>query len=390
VHQDTVLTSPARFRVVACARRFGKTMLGVMAITHRALRGERCWWLAPTHAQGQDVWRELKAATRELQGWMYINNSERRMEFPGGGVIEVKTANHPDNLRGKGLYFAVLDEAAFMDVRVWSEVVRPMLLTTEGDALFLSTPYGQNWFWTLYQRGLDPLADEWASFRYTIYDAPHIPPDEIESVRLESSERVWQQEFLAEFLADAGAVFRRVRDVMTLDPAAQVPKPDTRYVFGVDWGRDNDFTAIAVVDATAGKLVALDRFNQIGYTVQRERLKAMARHWQPKVIWAEANSIGTVNIENLQREGLPVRPFMTTARSKQPLIDNFAAAIEKHEIAMIADDVLQHELVSYQLDRLPGGGYRYSAPSGGHDDTVIAAALAWHGATSGGTEWLLL
>jgi hypothetical protein len=36
------------------------------------------------------------------------------------------------------------------------------------------------------------------------------------------------------------------------------------------------------------------------------------------------------------------------------------------------------------MERLPGGGYRYSAPSGAHDDTVIATALAWHGVKQGG------
>ena len=79
-----------------------------------------------------------------------------------------------------------------------------------------------------------------------------------------------------------------------------------------------------------------------------------------------------------------MRPFATTARSKAPLIEGLALAIERGELALLNDPVLVGELASYTLEQLPGGGYRYSAPSGSHDDTVIATALAWHGVINGG------
>jgi hypothetical protein len=84
-------------------------------------------------------------------------------------------------------------------------------------------------------------------------------------------------------------------------------------------------------------------------------------------------------------EGLPVRPFTTTHQSKAPLIDALALAVERREIALLPDAVMLNELVAYTLERLPGGGYRYTAPAGGHDDTVIALALAWHGARYSGS-----
>jgi len=104
------------------------------------------------------------------------------------------------------------------------------------------------------------------------------------------------------------------------------------------------------------------------------------------VVWAEENSIGAVNIEALQTEGLPMRPFQTTARSKTPLIEGLALALERGEIALLPDPVLLQELAAYSIERLPGGGYRYGAPPGLHDDTVIATALAWHGVRYGGVR----
>ncbi|MEM6529560.1 MAG: hypothetical protein AAF653_14780, partial [Chloroflexota bacterium] len=59
INQRRIAQCPARFRVVACGRRFGKTHLGKWLTIERALRGETCWWLTPTYAMAGDVWREL-------------------------------------------------------------------------------------------------------------------------------------------------------------------------------------------------------------------------------------------------------------------------------------------------------------------------------------------
>lgn len=75
--------------------------------------------------------------------------------------------------------------------------------------------------------------------------------------------------------------------------------------------------------------------------------------------------------------------FQTTAQSKGPLIDSLALAFEKAEISVLNDPVLMGELQAYTLERLPSGRFRYGAPEGMHDDTVIALALAWHGVMSG-------
>ena len=380
--QARILRHPARFRVVACGRRFGKTELGKIAIIERALRGQICWWLAPTRAMASDVWRDCKRLLSPLAG-TDVNNTERRITLPGGGVLAVRSTHYPDNLRGAGLDFAVLDEAAFMQARVWSEVVRPMLLERQGGALFLSTPFGRNWFWGVYQQGRDPDVPEWAAFHHPSADNPLVKPPELAAIRRNTPERVYREEYLAAFIEDAGQVFRGITEAATAPMDAR-PVAGQRYVMGVDWGRDGDYTAITVLDADAARMVALERFTGVGYHLQRGRLAALCERWQPAVIWAEANSIGSVNIEELQREGLPVRPFTTTARSKAPLIEGLALAVERADIALQPHPVLLDELAAYTLERLPGGGFRYSAPSGGHDDTVISTALAWHGAQQGG------
>ncbi len=380
--QQQILRSRARYRVVACGRRFGKTETGKIAITEQALRGAACWWLAPTYQMASDVWRDLRRVFIGVPG-AAVTAAERRIDLPGGGFVAVRSTHLPDNLRGAGLDFAVLDEAAFMEPGVWAEVVRPMLLERRGAALFLSTPFGRNWFWQVYQLGQDPAEPDWQAFHYTSTANPLVSAAEFAAIQRTTPERVFREEYLAEFIEDAGQVFRGIQEAATA-PLNLPRSDDHRYVMGVDWGRDGDYTAIAVLDATTAQLVALERFTGVGYALQRGRLAALCERWRPGVIWAEANSIGSVNIEELQRAGLPVRPFTTTARSKPPLIESLALAIERGDVALLPDPVLLGELAAYTIERLHGGGFRYSAPAGAHDDTVIALALAWHGAAQGG------
>ena len=376
--QAQVMDHPARFKVVTCGRRWGKTELGIQSILYAAIRdNKRCWWLAPTKQMASQVWRDLKRAIEPLNGTS-IDETERRIDLPAGGMIAVRSAYHPDNLRGEGLDFVVLDEAAYLHPNLWNAVIRPMLITSRGGALFLSTPKGRNWYYDLFNLGQDPEHEDWQSFQFPTSDNPLIHPAELENARQANPERVWNTEYLAQFSDDIGQVFRGISDAVAEGQLAG-PQPGHTYVAGVDWGRDKDYTAIAIIDVTQGKMTALDRFNQVGWELQRDRLKSLVQRWNPQIIWAEANSIGEPNIEALLQEGLPVRPFLTTGKTKSPLIESLALAIERNDIALLNDPVLLAELANYSLERLPSGAWRYGAPAGGHDDTVIATALAWYG-----------
>jgi phage terminase large subunit-like protein len=381
--QIEILSHPARFKVVACGRRFGKTETGKILMIERALAGSVCWWISPTYRMADDVWRSLKTT---LDGaWSDKSEDMRRIDLPGGGVIRVQSGHDPDALRGAGLDLAVLDEAAFLHPDVWHAAIRPALADRRGEALFLSTPNGRNWFWGLYMLGQNATHTQWQSWRFPTVANPLIDPAEIDAARDLLPERLYKQEYEAEFLADAGAVFRNVETAATIDPG-EAPDPDELYVFGVDWGRDNDYSCIAVLASKTRRLVALDRFNDIGWTLQRGRLAALYQKWRPDVIWAEANSIGGPNIEALQAEGLPVNAFTTSATSKPVLIESLALAIERDELALLRDPVLLGELQAYTVERLPSGRFRYTAPPGAHDDTVIAAALAWYGVSHSSTS----
>jgi len=376
--------STARFRVLAAGRRWGKTRLGVSECLGIASEGGRAWWVAPSYKMGAVGWRPLANLGARLGG--EVRRGDRQVLLPCGGEVAVRSADDPQSLRGEGLDFVVLDECAFISEPAWSEALRPALSDRLGGALFISTPKGRNWFWRLWTQGQDTAQDELRSWRFPTSTNPYIAASEIEAARGLLPDRTFRQEYLAEFLEDAGAVFRNIRPCLHHEHTEPGRHRDHRVVAGVDWGKHLDFTSISVVCSECRLELALDRFNRIDYAFQRERLKALVEHWRVADILAESNAMGEPVIEQLQRDGMPVRGFQTTGTSKQPLIESLALAFERSEVLWIDNEVATLELEAYEMQPLRSGRMQYSAPEGLHDDTVIARALANHARLSAATS----
>lgn len=379
--QARVLAEAGRFNVMACGRRFGKTLLGVERASRAALDGYPVGWFAPSYKDSGEAWRQL---VRTL-GPVIASKSEteKRLELVTGGLIEVWTMKDPHSSgRSRKYKLAIIDEAAKVPKLeiAWTESIRPTLSDYRGGAWFLSTPKGRNYFWRLFNMATQ--YDNWRAWQMPTAANPFIHPDEIEDARQQLPQSAFAQEYLAEFTDDAGAVFRNVRGCVDDSLPLAEPQPDRRYYGGLDWAQMADFTVIAVVDDT-GALVALDRFNQVAWAIQYGRVKAMTDRWGIVTGYAELNSIGSPNLEQLQAQRLSQwRGFTTTNDTKAEIIQALALAFERGEIRIPNDPVLIAELESFEANRLPSGKWRYSAPDGMHDDTVIALALAWHGATA--------
>jgi len=184
---------------------------------------------------------------------------------------------------------------------------------------------------------------------------------------------------MAEFLEGEGAVFRNIQACLHHQQTVVGHHRAHRVVMGCDWAKSKDFTCLSVVCSDCGLELALDRFNQIDYVFQRGRLKVLADKWRVDDILVESNAMGEPIAEQLQRDGLPVRMFQTTASSKPPLIESLALAFEREEVQWLDDPIATMELEAYERKvNQQTGRSSYSAPEGLHDDTVIARALANH------------
>jgi phage FluMu gp28-like protein len=324
-------------------------------------------------------WRMIRRLAVQIPG-VSIREMDRLITMPGGGTIQVRSADHPDSLRGEGLDYLVLDECAFIKEDAWSEALRPALADRQGRALFISTPKGRNWFWRLWTAA--STENDWRAWRFTSYDNPFIKASEIDAARELLPERVFRQEFMAEFIEDGGGVFRRVAEAATATEQERAVEGH-EYVMGVDWGKSNDWTVLTLVDVTESALVHVDRFNRIDYQVQLGRLHGLYERFKPYSIIAERNSMGEPLVEQLQRSGLPVTGFHTSNSTKSTAVDALALAFERSDLRILPDATLIAELQAYEMERLPQGLLRYNAPSGMHDDCVMSLALAWQAVAVG-------
>ncbi|MDI9548672.1 MAG: hypothetical protein QM346_13840, partial [Chloroflexota bacterium] len=227
-----------------------------------------------------------------------------------------------------------------------------------------------------FNRAMADDTGRWAAWHFTSHDNPYLSESALDEITQDMTAEAYKQEILAEFLEGQGQVFRNIGACMNAPDAQPGDHSNHRIVAGVDWGKANDFTAISIGCADCRVELARDRFNQVDYVLQRARLAALCEQWGPQVILAEQNSIGDPIIEVLQREGLPVVPFQTTASTKPPLIENLALALERTEWQFQPDAIWTAELEAYERTVSPATGRSsYSAPAGLHDDTVIARAL---------------
>jgi len=84
------------------------------------------------------------------------------------------------------------------------------------------------------------------------------------------------------------------------------------------------------------------------------------------------------------RDGLPVTPFKFTSSSKQMIMEGLVSAMHQRNVTF-PDGVITSELQVFEY-QYTAHGVRYSAPSGFHDDTVCALALAvYHKSANVGT-----
>jgi len=127
--QQKVKDSEARWKILCAGRRFGKTRLGVQLCMEVALKGGRAWWVAPTFSIARVGWRDIAASAKSFPREIEPNVSLANMQIdlPNGGSIAVRSADNPQRLRGEGLDYLVMDEAAFVKPEVWQEVLRPTL-----------------------------------------------------------------------------------------------------------------------------------------------------------------------------------------------------------------------------------------------------------------------
>ena len=200
--QGEVFKADERFRVLVAGRRFGKSYLSCVELLKGAISkpGETYFYCAPTYRMAKDIaWKTLKKLVPKQ--WIKSKNeTDLKIELVNESTIELKGTENAMALRGRSLSGVVLDEAAFMDREVWSEVIRPALADKQGWALFISTPDGTaSWFYDLWCYVPEDESGDWKRWSFTTIEGGNVPKEEVEAARGQLDNRTFRQEFEASF-----------------------------------------------------------------------------------------------------------------------------------------------------------------------------------------------
>lgn len=376
--QMEVLQHPARFKVLCSGRRWGKTFLGVALCMERTFHTKRMsCWVAPTYKTANSGWRVLKKLAKQIPNAL-IKESEKRVEFPFLGddaAIEVRSADKADNIRGVSLCYSVLDEFAFFKSGVFNEVIRPCLSDQQGGALIISTPKGRGDFWELYQKGLVDDFPDFASFNFDSKSNPYFPEEEWYAAKSSLPERVFKQEYMAEFTDDGGGVFVGLEDVLNPTRCSH----SSSWAIGIDVARKSDYTALVALCRTCGDVKATSRFNGNTWSQIEDKILAFTNKWKPHRVTVDATGVGDAIFENLRRKGLNAKPFIFTNSSKEDIITSLQFGIEQKLTSISPrENELIGELQRFEYCINPKTRkISFNAPEGFHDDLVCAYALAY-------------
>lgn len=248
--QTEVWDDPHRFRVVCAGRRSGKSVLSQLQVLNWANTEVGTYWIvAPTYKQAKTIhWEGIQHYVPQKL-IAKKNEVELSIQLTNGSIIELKGAENPDTLRGVKLRGLVIDEIA--SIRnwdwLWSEVLRPTLTDYAAPAMFISTPKGYNHFYNLYQQG-EQANSNYKSWRFTSYDNPYIPKEELDYAKTELTEDTFAQEYMADFRQHTGLAHKPWDRKIHLIDSFDVPN---------EWNRGRGFD-FGDVHYTASVRFAID------------------------------------------------------------------------------------------------------------------------------------
>ena len=140
--QRRIRNNPSKRKIIRAGRRGGKTYLAALIAAEAFLQGQRVLYATPTQDQVDTFWFEiLRTFSEPIEArLLYRNVTKHLIEVPNTKQrIRAKTAWNADTLRGDYADLLILDEFQLMGQDTWEIVGQPMLLDSDGDALFIYT-----------------------------------------------------------------------------------------------------------------------------------------------------------------------------------------------------------------------------------------------------------
>jgi hypothetical protein len=347
-YQAKLLMDRAPARLVLKARQTGISQTCAIETAHKLVTQPNATilWLSKDQHAASLILGYVKTVLYGLPGLKLDRDAETFIRLTNGAMATSLPAS-PTTARSFAASAVYMDEFAFAHYA--QEVYQSVYPTVShgGRLTVISTPNGRaNLFFLLWsgQQG-----GEWS--RHTIHwkDCPAYAGDWYERTRPKFTAQSWAQEYECDFVTSGAARFRADNIDRAHDGAAGLgePQPDREYLTAWDIGRRRDATVgVTLTTTTPYQVVDFERFDGLSYPEIQRRIEARAAKW-PGQTTIESNGPGDPVIENLS---VAVTPWVTTARSKQQMLDGLSLALERGDLKWRDIPQLDTEMLLYQDD----------------------------------------
>ena len=305
-YQAAVHTAATRFTVCVTHRRWGKTYMSCAQLVDAALRttkqDARFGLLSPFLKQSKlSAWDYLRRFAGAIPG-VSIHESELTIRFPNGARITLYGGDNAEALRGGYFDGIVIDEVADLKPSVWGSILRPALSDRKGWALFLGTPKGPDFFFTLYEWAISgfPVAGggrekdpDWTAMMYRVDETNLIDAKELASSQATMSASQYRQEFLCDFSASSDDVLITI--LITIDLVSQacqrvVTETDVAgapKIIGVDVARYGDDRSVIIKrqGLAAFQPIVLQGISNMDLA---SRVAAEINAWKPDAVFVDS------------------------------------------------------------------------------------------------------
>ncbi|HUV40996.1 MAG TPA: hypothetical protein VMW23_04320 [Sedimentisphaerales bacterium] len=260
-----------RFFMCECHRRSRKTTAAVNLLIRECCTHSNCsyFYMGPTFAQAKDiVWLDPNMLFSYLPDknefpWEK-NEAEMYIRFHNNSMLHILGGDKPDRLRGIDATGGVLDEWALMKEVIFTEILRPIMMTDlERWLLFLYTPKGSNHATNMFDKGgcIKSASDlpvngpclehieNWHCIRVIADKSGILSPDEIKQAQKDMPTAIYEQELQCARVTDEERALITSRLLDSLHNVVKIPI-EIRKIISCDPAEGNDEIAVKVFENT--------------------------------------------------------------------------------------------------------------------------------------------
>ncbi|NWF86506.1 hypothetical protein HXY32_01625 [Candidatus Bathyarchaeota archaeon] len=288
-------------------------------------------------------------------------------------------------LRGYTANMIILDEASWIPEEVITQILFPMLSTTDGYAILLSTPWDKNHIF--YKAFINPT---YSVHKVKSSECPLVKPEFLEEMRQNMTHEAYLMEYEAEFVEALNSYFpqeliRKCVELaqklnLELNTNLEHSFPKGNYYAGVDLGKLQDYSALAITKAEDNTIKLFYMYEFPLETPYNNVIGHLARahekfHFQKVLI--DQSGVGEPILEEIHNQNIDCAEGVKfTTETKEKLLCGLKITMEQEKLAIPYERRLCQQINEQQYSYSKSGHLQFNHPLNSHDDMLWALALA--------------